>query len=160
MSSALNTQAFIKPGTPILKFNNRKQLPIHRLPFVGRVPGRPDLSFWNVPKTGSYAGGCKTGKALAHIYLKHLREHGKEDGGILQSMVMDMCGIDPMKYGHDTVAGQIVGFMAALEPWLVAAAIHAGHSLDHLNNDALLELANNGLNFVGKAQRAEQEDGE
>ena len=147
----------IKTAPQELEFSKEGEFPCHSLPFVGRVPDRPDLSFWNVPKTGSYTGGCKTGKALAHIYLKHLREHGKEDGGILQSMVLDMCGIDPMKYGHDTVAGQIVGFMAALEPWLVAAAIHAGHSLDHLNNDDLLELANSGLSFGGKAHRTEQE---
>ncbi|MET4161945.1 hypothetical protein ABIE61_001794 [Marinobacterium sp. MBR-111] len=159
MSSALNTQAFIKPGTPILKFNNRKQLPIHRLPFVGPAADGVGLSFWKVPKTGGYTGGCMTGTALGRIYLKNLREHGAIRGGALAHIVTGMLeqhSLKPTEMG--SLHGQIVGFMEALEPWLAIGARNAGASLDTLRHADLLAEANNGLNLDEAAYLASQPD--
>lgn len=159
MSSALNTQALIKPRTPILKFNNRKQLPIHRLPFVGPAADGVGLSFWRVPQTGGYTGGCMTGKALGRIYLKHCREHGSKDGGILQLIASAMLTPDqPESPEQEALHGQIVGFFAELEPWIAVAARNAGASLDTLRHADLLSEANNGLNLDVAAYLAAQPD--
>jgi len=161
MSSALNTQAFIKPGTPILKLNNDKALPFHRLPFVGPAADGVGLSFWKVPKTGGYTGGCTTGTALARLYLKHLREHGAEDGGSLQGIVLDMIGQgfpNENDAEQNALRGQVVGFFSELDPFIAAAARNAGAPLDTLRHDDLLAEANNGLNLDEVAYLAAQPD--
>lgn len=153
------TEFVQKPAAHTLRFHNRKKLPLHHLPFVDAVPGRVGLSFWAVPKTGNYFGGCETGKNLAHIYLKHLRKNGPSGGGTLQCMVLDMFDCentyDP---AVSALRGQVVGFFSELEPWIAAAARHAGGNLDQLDNTQLLEGANNGLNFDNDAYLAAQPD--
>ncbi|WP_010322925.1 hypothetical protein [Marinobacterium stanieri] len=148
MSNAPKPQDFITADLPTLTFHNDKGLPIHRLPFVGRKPGQADLSFWNVPQTGGYTGGCMTGKALGRIYLKHCREHGSRDGGILQLIASAMLTPgQPDSPEQAALQGQIIGFMAELEPWIAIAARNAGAPLDDLRFADLLEEANNGLNL-------------
>ncbi len=148
MSTEPKLQDFIKPGAPILTFNNDQALPIHRLPFVGPTADGVGLSFWNVPLTGGYTGGCMTGKALGRIFLKHCREHDSKDGGILRLIASAMLTPgQPETPEQAALQGQIIGFMGELEPWLAAAARNAGASLDALRFADLLEEANNGLNL-------------
>lgn len=148
MSTEPNIQDFIKPGTPVLSFHNDKALPIHRLPFVGRPANHADLSFWNVPQTGGYTGGCMTGKALGRIYLKHCREHGSKDGGIFQLIASAMLTSGQTDSPElAALQGQIIGFMGELEPWIAIAARNAGAPLDDLRFADLLKEANNGLNL-------------
>lgn len=131
-----------------LSFNDRESRPVHRLPFVGYPPERgAHLSFWNVPRTGGYTGGCRTGSALAAIYMKHLKEHGRgSGGGNLQSIVLDMFDC---QYSDDpeviALRGQIVGFFTELEPWLEAAAQSLDGGLDTMDPNVLLTEANEGL---------------
>lgn len=159
MSTTPNPQTFIKPGTPILTFKNDEQLPIHRLPFVGPAADGIGLSFWKVPKTGGYTGGCMTGKALGRIYLKNLREHGAIRGGALTHIVTGMLeqhSLEPSEW--DSLCGQIVGFMEEMEPWLAIGARNAGASLDALRHADLLAEANNGLKLDEAAYLASQPD--
>ncbi|WP_339678272.1 hypothetical protein [uncultured Zhongshania sp.] len=149
-----------KPAANSIRFNNRKKLPLHRLPFVGPTDEKKwGYSFWRVPKTGGYGGGCDTGTALANIYLKHLREHGASSGGALQGIVLDMfdceCNDDPEV---TALRGQVVGFFSTLDHWLEGAAKCLGSSLDNADKRALLKKANNGLNFDHEAWMASLSD--
>lgn len=130
-----------------LRFNDTTNHPLHRLPFVGVEPGKRGASFWAVPRTGGYGGGNQTGKALARIYMKHLKEHGSGlGGGSLQLMVLDMFDCEHGDNAEqDALRGQVVGFFAELERWLSAAAKHLDGGLDQDDNQALLKAANAGL---------------
>lgn len=155
---------FVRPTVANkIKFKPRKKLPAHRLPFVGPEPGRSQLSFWAVPKSGGYGGGCDTGAALAKIYLKHLREHGRaaSAGGFLQNIVLDMVdsehGESPEQ---DALRGQVVGFFSVLEAWIEGAAHYLGGSLDQVDGKALLDMANRGLSTDYEAYLASLHDDE
>jgi len=128
-----------------LDFHNEKHLPLHRLPFVGKGgPEKIRLSFWSVPSAGGYIGGNKTGKALALIYLQHLKENDSDSGGILQHMAFDMLeGCDD----DEARRGQVVGFFAELERWLSGAAKHLEGGLNSVSQKQLLQAANDGLAF-------------
>jgi len=129
---------------------------LHRLPFVGKGGNGPGLSFWNVPATGGYTGGCKTGEALALLYMKHLREHGPTAGGRLQTMAFSMFEDGA---NDDARRGQIVGFFAAIEKaWFLACRQNAG--LDDFRAADLLEAANAGLAFDEEAYLASLPDDE
>ena len=142
-------------STPSLTFKYRKKRPLHRLPFVGPVEGRREYSFWNVPQSGEYAGGCETGQALAQIYLKHLREHGTAPGGTLQNIVLDMFGTEEADCERlSSLRGQAVGFFYVLDYFLEAAAKYLGKQLDSVDNTELLKIANAGLNFSDDSKRA------
>ena len=80
------------PSSAKLRFKNRQELPLYRLPFVNAIPAGSDLSFWAVPRSGGLVGGCQTGGALARIYLKHLREHGCDPCGTLHLIALNMLG--------------------------------------------------------------------
>lgn len=139
-----------------LYFHNDKDLPLHRLPFVGKGGKGPGLSFWSVPATGGYGGGCETGKALALLYMKHLREHGPAAGGMLQTMAFSMFedGAD-----NDARRGQIVGFFTMLEKaWF--SACRKNSALDNFSAVDLLEAANTGLEFDEEAYLASLPDDE
>lgn len=136
----------IKP----LQFKIGKSIPEHRLPFVGKAKNAIGVSFWAVPKTGDYRGGCQTGEALARIYLKHLKEHSSEAGPTsLQRIVLDMFDCAHSD-SPEVVAlrGQAVGFFSVLEPWLAAAAKHLDGGLDEHDSKSLLKAANTGLNLA------------
>lgn len=138
-----------------LSINTRKAMPLHRLPFVGRTHAKAALSFWLVPKTGGYFGGHQTGSALAHIYMKHLKEHGRGFGGTLQSVVLDMFGCEQnVSAEQNALRGQAVGFLSVLEPWIEAAVTNLGSGLDKLDVKQLLNEANAGLNFDHDAYMA------
>ncbi|ODC03038.1 hypothetical protein BFW38_05235 [Terasakiispira papahanaumokuakeensis] len=155
MTTAPSTQAHCvrKPAVGPLRFHHRKQFPLHQLPFIDKVPGKRWLSFWAVPKTGGYSGGCKTGESLARIYLKHLKTHHPDfNEGRLQSIVLDMCEVE--RSGHpeqEALRGQVVGFFSELEYWLVAAIRHLDGGLDEYEDKTLLKAANAGLNFDNEA---------
>ena len=107
-------------------------------------------SFWVVPKTGDYRGGCQTGEALALIYLKHLKEHTSETGlTSLQRIALDMFDCELSDSPEMTaLRGQAVGFFSVLEQWLIGAAKHLDGGLDAHDNKALIEAANTGLNLA------------
>jgi hypothetical protein len=149
-----------KPAAGTLKFHNRKKLPLHHLPFIDRAPGKVGLSFWAVPKTGGYFGGCKTGESLARLYLKHLKEHGVGfAGGNLQTIVLDMFDIDNgISPEQDALRGQAVGFFIELERWLVGATKYLDGGLDQHDKKALLKEANAGLSFDHEAYMASLSD--
>lgn len=128
-----------------LRFRMHNPLPIHRLPFVRMKKDR--ACFWDVPREGEYFGGCRTGKALALIYLKFLRENSR-DMASLQHIVLDMLGLsyslDASSKNH-SLRGQVVGFFSELDKLLSAGAKEMGECLDKQDNLKLLEDANRGL---------------
>lgn len=135
-----------------LRFHPRRRAPFHRLPFIG-LDARGRVSFWDVPATGGYHGGCKTGAALATLYLRFLRERevaGALPGGNLSTLpllVLGMAGLPPASV-DSAKKGQVVGFCTELDYWLRAAVLHMGESLDRVDAEALLRTANAGLAFV------------
>ncbi|MDO8908746.1 MAG: hypothetical protein Q7W55_09645 [Pseudohongiella sp.] len=142
----LSPTAPYQPISGELRFKSRKSHPLHRLPFVGPVPGKVGLSFWDVPRSGGYTGGNLTGQALARFYLKHLRVHGANDTGNLQNIVLDMLGSDDSVSPEMlTLRGQIVGFFSELDVWLASAAQNIDGGLDSDDKTALLKKANQGL---------------
>ena len=68
----MNVQAQA-PATSLLHFNNRRAIPLHRLPFIGPVRGRTQFSFWAVPRTGGYAGGNDVGRGANRLPLAQLQ---------------------------------------------------------------------------------------
>ena len=137
--------------------------PCHRLPFVGRK----DSFGWDVPLRGGYDGGIETGRALALIYLKHLRGNVADPiGGLhLQNIVMSMAryfaandglmDIPILKQPKElrTLRGQIVGFFEVISTWATTAAKELGANLDHLDDAELLQRANHGLDLGPEEKR-------
>lgn len=132
-----------------LKYHNRREHPLHRLPFVHLRKNKSGASFWAVPRTGNYQGSVEAGEALACMYLKHLREHGASPCGNLQHIVLDMCGMGSLgihlSQEQNSLAGQIVGFFSTLDGWLSVSAKGFGRNLDHADPVELLAKANAGL---------------
>lgn len=136
---------------PTLKFKNRKKLPLHRLPFVDKEEGKLGLSFWSVPKSGGYHGGSDTGRALALLYLKHLRSNAGESNSMLQHIALDMFDFQDFPNRdkrEDAVRGQAVGFFKEIEKLLIAAVVPMGDCLDSIDENELLKRANKGLNLT------------
>lgn len=152
----MQTIAEVRPAHQLRFRPEEKPGASMRLPFVGGRRAAGGFSFWNVPATGGYGGGCKTGEALAGIYLKHLRDHGGASFGVLQVIARDMfdCDLPESRFG------QVVGFFSTLDAWLAAAAKVLGGNLDTANNDAMLTKANDGLNFDEAAYLASLESDE
>lgn len=138
-----------------LRYTPQAKLPLHRLPFICKAsPEIGGISFWSVPKTGGYGGGCETGRALAYTYLKYLREHGKDfNGGTLQGIALDM-----FKDGAEdnTTRGQVVGFFATLDQWLTFAAQEGGAELDKFETSLLIKDANRGLAYTQRPLNIEE----
>lgn len=145
-----------KPAVSVLRFHRRRALPLHHLPFIDKVPGKRCLSFWAVPKTGGYSGGCKTGESLARLYLKHLKQHSMAfDDGRLPSIALDMFDIERGRHAEQRAQlGQAVGFFRELECWLVAAVRYLDGGLDEYESKALLKAANAGLNDCDEVDMA------
>lgn len=137
-----------------LRFHKKRSSVWGRLPFVDRQKTKAGYCSWAVPRHGGYFGGCEAGKALAMIYLKHLRENGRGLGGNLQSVVLDMCNLGfstrKLTEQEDALKGQIVGFFCLLEDWLAAAVKHGGQNLDKVENTKLLKQANHWLSVQDK----------
>lgn len=146
---------------PCLAFHSRRRRAFNQLPFIDEH----GLSGWDVPASGGFFGGQRTGEALAVMFLKHLREHGGKDRQSLELLAVvrgmvdryeqeggrAMCNrrLSQRSEGFNTLNGQMVGFMGVVGNWLVAAAQHMGTSLDDIDNQALLTKANAGLSVDG-----------
>lgn len=163
------------PNAAKLRAKPDAKLDLHKLPFVGRehhAKTEPGLSFWDVPFQGGYAGGAVTGKALALMFLSHLRQQREGDGlqetrnqvcgkpanqiaGNLQTgsetfllgtVLKDMLSRRPVgQEEEDALHGQVFGFAHELSRWLQASVDRFGSNLDHLDHAALLAEANLGL---------------
>lgn len=144
-----------------LQFWPHESLPFRRLPFVRMKKNR--ACFWDVPRRGEYLGGCKTGKALALIYLKFMREN-RRDMATLQHIVLDILGLSEsleISSKNQSLRGQVVGFFSELDRLLSAGAKEMGSCLDKMDNQKLLANANRGLKgcdekFYAKAKIGEQ----
>lgn len=132
-----------------LRFHKNRRSVWARLPFVDRQEAKSGYCSWAIPRHGGYFGGCEAGKALAMIYLKHLRENGRGLGGDLQYVVLDMCNLGfstrKLTEQENALKGQIVGFFCLLEDWLAAAVKLGGQNLDKVENAKLLKQANQWL---------------
>lgn len=137
------------PVGQTLEFKKYKSFPITKLPFVAPNKDKPGYCFWSVPQTGGYIGGSETGRALAFIYLKHLKETGGGyTGRYLPSIVLDMLNLADCDNEADiALHGQIIGFFWELERWLIGAAKNLSGKLESFDNDSLLTHANYGLAF-------------
>lgn len=137
-----------------LKYTPKAKIPLHRLPFISKKsPDIGGMSFWSVPKTGGYGGGCNTGEALAYCYLKHLREHGNSTCGTLQLIALYMLEAGT---SDDSIKGQAVGFFSTLEDWLAVGAQNDGASLDKLEEAFLIQQANRGLSDTSDSLNNEE----
>lgn len=132
-----------------LKLKPRAKIPCHRLPFVGRSSPEQPFSFWHVPLTGGYGGGCETGNYLAAFLLIHLREQSRDEmvittlGSIAGGWLKAAQTATPSEF--DALSGQVIGFMTKLSPWLIAAADQLGKNLEKIDPKELLKKANAGL---------------
>jgi len=161
---------------PSLQFHGRRKIKVHQLPFVNRVKdsqGERRVSFWDVPATGGYDGGLQTGRAMAMILLKRIREDGPaEFKCALRWIVLEMMGQkamgnaaqgvvyhDPRMQGEklhedESLRGQIVGFMSVVEDWISSSAsclsTEFGKWLDDVKIDDLVRRANNGINMASR----------
>ncbi|WP_312387887.1 hypothetical protein [Atlantibacter hermannii] len=132
----------------MIKFNKRKKLALHRLPFIGgKSKSGFGLSFWNVPSTGGYSGGCITGAALAWIWLKHLENEAREGAGntpfTISRIVSEISDLSE----NDSLKGQVVGFFEIIEIILFKLI---SDSRIHFTKDEknLIEQANAGLKDI------------
>lgn len=133
-----------------LVFRPDRSLPVHRLPFV-RLE-KKGACYWNVPRTGGYSGGCETGRALALVYLRFLREN-RQGITFLQYIVLDMSGMKSGKKaasGYKSLKGQIVGFFSEIDQFIHMCVKEKGNYLDALDDKTLLKIANTGLKGYGK----------
>ena len=136
-----------------MTFKRRRVLPVHRLPYVGdsyfsRSIGR--LTYWDVPLTGGYSGGWKTGGALAMIALKHMSNYNQRLDGdhlkyIADSWIARASQASPDEL--DTLRGQVLGFMQEVGKFAEAAAVGSRIRLSHVDDRAELKKANEGLGF-------------
>jgi hypothetical protein len=142
-----------------LRIRPTSKLSWDRLPFVGKDHGRH--SCWDVPLTGSYLGGCEVGKAIAHMYLKYVRDerdnHVALGGPLLHSMIQDLVGKDAISEDEQKVKrGQIAGFASELASWLKGAACELGYSLDRCSEQTLVDRTNRWLD-VGHCNQVMQQ---
>jgi hypothetical protein len=149
-----------KPRAPKRKPIRRKQLGLRlhpkgklardRLPFVGDDHGKH--SCWDVPLTGSFFGACETGKTMAHLYLKYVRDEKDNPvalgGTLLCSMLKSLTGKESSNEAEEKIrVGQLAGFVSELSNWLKGAACELGSSLDHVGEQQLVDRANHWLSL-------------
>ncbi len=146
-----------KPGNK-LAFRPKKKASPRRLPFVGNehTSGK-DFSYWNIPSSGGYFGGNKTGEAVAYMLLKHLRENLNTPDSIndvyLGMMILDWNkrmmteSLQPGSEELDSLHGQMVGFINIISKLLLAFVIPLYHELDKKDYKELLKQANHGIAF-------------
>ncbi|VTP13194.1 hypothetical protein PUATCC27989T_01028 [Phytobacter ursingii] len=131
----------------MLKLNKRKSILSHRLPFVGgKSKNGSGHSFWNVPSTGGFGGGCETGTALALIFLKNLEEEVRSGNNYCPSTLSNIV-TEMMSIGfNDSINGQAVGFFSVIEDILLKLLRTNTISLSKTEQE-LLSQANNGLAY-------------
>lgn len=139
----------------MIKFNKRKKLALHRLPFIGgKSKSGFGLSFWNVPSKGGYSGGCITGAALAWIWLKHLENEAREGARntpfTISRIVSEISDLSE----NDSLKGQMIGFFEIIEVVLFKLI---SDSRIHFTKDEkkLIEQANAGLKDIPEGKNNE-----
>lgn len=139
----------------MIKFNKRKKLALHRLPFIGdKSKSGFGLSFWNMPSKGGYSGGCITGAVLAWIWLKHLENEAREGAGntpfTISRIVSEISDLSE----NDSLKGQMIGFFEIIEVVLFKLI---SDSRIHFTKDEkkLIEQANAGLKDIPKGKNNE-----
>lgn len=159
-SSTKRSAAARRRKPPVLAFHADRSDPFERLPFVGQrsIPRR-NFPYWGVPASGGYFGGCHAGQAMAYLYLRYARAHGRvEDVPTLGLMLLDWLDQALIRAGRDELVarrppwleamrGQLVGFAQVLSSWGGDAARFMGAPLDNLSDARLLELLNAGVQF-------------
>ncbi len=141
-----------------LSFRPKKKASFRHLPFLGNEHTPEDaISYWNIPASGGYFGGNKTGEAVAFMLLKHLRENLNNPDSLNEAylglMILDwnkrMMAEAPQldSEGLDSLNGQMVGFINIISKLLLAFAIPLYHELDKKDYKELLKQANQGIAF-------------
>lgn len=131
-----------------LKFKRRKH-PTQQLPYVGTEFHAPKYGhcLWDIPLTGDYTGGWKTGQALSLIALKHVKATSAEPVGHLGSVASSW--LDRVRGASheefETLRAQVLGFMSAVEAAVIGGLVHAGYDTEAWDLKALLKEANQGL---------------
>lgn len=167
--------SFIGKAPSPIKCRPRGKPDFHQLPFVadGRVESASP--YWHIPASGGYFGGYETGEAMAHAFLKFLREeqstcptywmtgivesfmiHFESEGGL----AMQRRRASEWSDEFTSFRGQYTGFINTLSQWLTVAAKQLGSSLDSLTEQDMVNRANAGLGFDHVAYRATLSDEE
>lgn len=149
-----------------LKFRGLEKF--YDLPFVARRFGS-STPCWNVPATGGYFGGYKTGEALAVLFLEQQRVGQKNMSAltiIIESMMMayereggKAMHSQPMEQwteSFNSFRGQYVGFLNTIQSHLMRAFSAGGYCPPTVRE--LMDHANKGLEFDEKAYFASLED--
>lgn len=162
--------AFVRKVPNPIKRKTRGKPGFHRLPFVANWHAKSSAPLWNVPASGGYFGGYRTGEAMAQAFLKFLREDELDSlsadrlTGIAESFMVRFAQEGgearqnqfSAEWGdaYQSFRGQYVGFFNTLSRWLVASAKHLGSSLDGVEEQDLVRRANAGLGFDEAAYMA------
>ena len=161
------------PAPVLLKKKRRVKCPLDNLIFTTAERDHPNPC-WNVPTTGGYLGGYETGRAMAHDFLKMLRNDQSSTpptdlAQIVKSFAIkfgiengpEMCNkpIPERTENFGSLHGQYVGFFNTLSEWLKAGAKHLVGGLDEMTEDDLLARANAGLVFDEEAYLKQLEGG-
>jgi hypothetical protein len=138
-----------------LKFK-RSTNPTKRLPYIGTDHFKPKHGhcLWDVPLTGDYGGGWKTGQALAIIALKFSKEFYEGAGGHLNTIAaawLDRArSASPDEF--ETLRGQVLGFMRAVEVAALLGLDRCDITSAAWDSNARLKEANHGLSMRGPAE--------
>ncbi|WP_223472863.1 MULTISPECIES: hypothetical protein [unclassified Pseudomonas] len=141
-----------------LRSKPEKRTSWERLPFVGKDHSA-HYSCWDVPLTGGYFGGIETGKVVARLYLKHLREEQNNPIGLgtthLQGMLSSLNSKTPASAEEEaSLKGQRVGFIYELGVWIQAAVTRLGSCLDAVPERTFVQHANESLTRTDAALMA------
>jgi len=141
-----------------LRIKPQGKFAYERLPFVGKDHSSRH-SFWDVPLTGGFHGGCAVGKSIAHAYLKYVRDERANpcrlSATLLGSMLVDLDGKQPTTEDEESSkSGQRAGFIGELSAWIDAAATQLGGSLDRVPEQHLVDCANHCLTRTDAALMA------
>lgn len=122
-----------------MKYRNSRSNDLNRLPFTNK-------SYWDVPATGGYQGGCEAGKYAAIAYLKYLRTQEDYGGGTLQHIVLAMLDQAARRDDDHSFKGQVVGFFSTLNEALHSYARSAAQLDDYSESD-LAAAMTRAINF-------------
>lgn len=138
---------------PRLEYQNDREIPVHRLPFVGGRNRDGSISYWNVPKGKAvhpcnYAAGNTIGANLAMIYINHIMNPDPKQcgcGGLLQNIILDMTATGtPL---DDQRKGELVGFAITIEKVLLDIFYATGMKPANAMRNHWLEAANKALEW-------------
>lgn len=165
--------AYVVKGPAQVKYSTKIKHGYFRLPFVGNWRAKGvEAPNWNVPAAGGYFGGYQTGEAMAHAFLKYLRDgvEGELSAHHLTSIIESFMIRFEQEGGQDVARhrnrdrrsdsfnsfrGQYIGFINTVSMWLMASARRLGGDLDAMGEADLARRANEGLRFNERAYMAE-----